>query len=244
MKQLVSVQSTMHSSALVGKNLTQIIQGRKSQSIGARMKDVPQLKRKVKGDNAGFEGIGVDPTYLNLTNSVFINPDFLTGVGKIQDGKAHELTQTEKVAVECLRATPIIRVEPTEESAGERSNGGKLSRALKKRKSEAPAKYINCDFILATAVDVERLWSTAKNVLTDRRRGMATMMVQVILFLKENRDLWNCNTVYKSITNVQKKAAGERRRKREELLQEQENMQQAIEQANTIPVENILVDQQ
>ena len=54
--------------------------------------------------------------------------------------------------------------------------------------------------------------------------------------------MWNCTTVYKSITNVQKKAAGERRRKREELLQEQENMQQAIEQANTIPVDDILID--
>ena len=193
-------------------------------------------------DDAGFDGVGVDPSYLDLSNSVFINPDFLTGVGKIQDGKAHELTQTEKVAVECLRETPIIRVEPTEESVGERGNGRRLSRAVKRRKSEATAKYINCKFILATAVDVERLWSTAKNVLTDRRRGMATMMVQVILFLKENRDLWNCNMVYKSITNVQKKAAGERRRQREELLQEQENMQQAIEQANTIPVDDILVD--
>ena len=48
--------------------------------------------------------------------------------------------------------------------------------------------------------------------------------------------------MYKSITNVQKKAAGERRRKREELLQEQENMQQAIEQANMLPVDNDLVD--
>ena len=56
--------------------------------------------------------------------------------------------------------------------------------------------------------------------------------------MKENRELWNCNTVYKSIANVQKKAAGERRRKREEQLQEQENMQQAIEQANTISVDD------
>ena len=193
-------------------------------------------------DNAGFDGIGVNPSYLDLSNSVCINPDFLTGVRKIQDGKTHELNQTEKVAVECLRQPPVIRVEPTEESVGGRSKGTKLSRAVKKRKSEAPTQYIDCNFILATAVDVERLWSLAKNVLTDKRRGMATMMVQVILFLKENRDLWDCNTVYKSIANVQKKAAGERCRKREELLQEQENMQQAIEQANTIPVDDILVD--
>merc|ERR1712232_144922 len=124
-----------------------------------------------------------------------------TGVRKIQDGKPHELNQTEKVAVESLQEAPVIRVEPTEEPIGGRSAGTILSRAMKKRKSETPAKYIDFNFILATAVDVERLWSLAKNILTDNRRGMATIMVQVILFLKENRDLWNCNTVYKIIAN-------------------------------------------
>ena len=61
---------------------------------------------------------------------------------------------------------------------------GYLGRVLKKRRAEPPAKYIDCSFILATAVDVERLWSLAKNVLTDKRRGMAARMAQAILFLK------------------------------------------------------------
>jgi len=49
-----------------------------------------------------------------------------------------------------------------------------LRTTLKKRKAEEPETYIDCDYILATAVDVERLWSLAKNLLTDKRRGMAT----------------------------------------------------------------------
>ena len=97
-------------------------------------------------------------------------------MSKIQDGKPHELNQTEEVAVESLREAPVIRVEPTEEPVGGRSAGTKLS-TMKKRKSKAPAKYIDCNCILATAVDVERLWSLAKNILTDNRRGMATIMV-------------------------------------------------------------------
>jgi len=35
-----------------------------------------------------------------------------------------------------------------------------------------------------------------KNLLTDKRRCMATVMIQVILFLKENRNLWNDSMVY------------------------------------------------
>lgn len=111
---------------------------------------------------------------------------------------------------------------------------GRLFRALKKRKIEQPAEYTDCSFILAAAVDVERLWGLAKNVLTDRRRGMATVMVQVVLFLKESRELWTENMVYESILNLKKKSADKRRRKREDLFRAQENIQQAIEQANRL----------
>ena len=52
-------------------------------------------------------------------------------------------------------------------------------------KTEPPAEYVNCDFILGTAVEVEQLWSLAKCMLTDNRRGMSTLMVHTILFLKD-----------------------------------------------------------
>ena len=62
---------------------------------------------------------------------------------------------------------------------------------------------------------------------------MATLMVQVILFLKENRELWNDELVFQSIAKVKKNDANDRRRKREELLAEQDIMQAAMEEANT-----------
>ena len=77
--------------------------------------------------------------------------------------------------------------------------------ALKNRKTEQPETCIECDFILATAVDVERLWTLAKNLLTDNRWGVATVMIQEILFMKDNRNLWNDSMVYQSINNFQQK---------------------------------------
>ena len=78
---------------------------------------------------------------------------------------------------------------------------------------------MDCDFILATAVYVERLWSLAKNLLTDKRRGMATVMIQVIVFLIENRNLCNDSMVNQSINNCQQKNTNRRRREREENFQ-------------------------
>jgi len=82
---------------------------------------------------------------------------------------------------------------------------------------------------------VERLWSLAKNLLTDKRRGMTTVMIQVILFLKENRNLWNDSMAYQSINNCQQKNTNRRRREREEQFSKQRNMIQATAEANRLP---------
>ena len=141
---------------------------------------------------------------------VFIQLSDLRGVrvSKLQNNKSNELTRREKEEVKHLLVTSVVtsavtsavRVVAAVESdnntvAVKESDNNRNVRnfrtALKKRKAEQPETYIDCDFILATAVDVERLWSLAKN-----RRGMATVMIQVILFLKEYRNLWNDSMVY------------------------------------------------
>ena len=63
---------------------------------------------------------------------------------------------------------------------------------------------------------------------------MAPLMVQVILFLKENRELWNDELVFQSIAKVKKNDANDRRREREELLAEQDIMEAAMDEANTL----------
>jgi len=161
---------------------------------------------------------------------VFMQLSDLRGVSKLQNNKSHELTRREKEEVKNLLVTSAVRVVAAVESDNNR-NVRNLRTALKKRKAEQPKTYIDCDFILATAVDVERLWSLAKSLLTDKRRGMATVMIQVILFLKENRNLWNDSMVYQSINNCQQKNTNRPRREREEQFSKQQNMMQATAEA-------------
>ena len=63
-------------------------------------------------------------------------------------------------------------------------------------------------------------------------------MIQVILFLKENRNLWNDSMVYQSINNCQQKNTNRRRREREEQFSKQQNMMQATAEANRLPDPN------
>jgi len=67
---------------------------------------------------------------------------------------------------------------------------------------------------------------------------MATVMIQVILFLNENRNLWNDSMVYQSINNCQQKNTNRRRREREEQFLKQQNMMQATAEANRLPYYN------
>ena len=165
---------------------------------------------------------------------MFSNAHSLSGVGKHQRNKSHELTTREKEEVKNLRTPSSVRVA-VEAVESERN----LLSALKKRKAEEPETYIDCDFILATAVDVERLWSLVKNLLTDKRRRMTTVMIQVILFLKENRNLWNDNMMYQSIHNCQRNATNRGRREKEKQFIEQQSMMQATTEAIELPHDNL-----
>ncbi len=69
---------------------------------------------------------------------------------------------------------------------------------------------INCDFILAGAVDVERLWSKISNLLVDNRMRMSSKMISTIMILKENRSLWGCKEVCAAAQRVRGREANAR----------------------------------
>ena len=58
---------------------------------------------------------------------------------------------------------------------------------------------MNCDFILGSAAEVERLWSIATNVLTDERKNTSPLMLEALLFLRVNERLWDASTVKQAI---------------------------------------------
>ena len=53
---------------------------------------------------------------------------------------------------------------------------------------------------------------------------MTTVMIQVVLFLNENRTLWNDDVVHQFIYNCQQNATNRRRREKEEQFLEQRSI--------------------
>ncbi len=60
-------------------------------------------------------------------------------------------------------------------------------------------KYVNCDFILGSAAEVERLWSVAKNILKDNRKSMTPLLFEALLFLKVNNSYWGLELVCEAV---------------------------------------------
>jgi hypothetical protein len=90
------------------------------------------------------------------------------------------------------------------------SGSGKKRSALdlykeKKRASKTPANhgsYHNCDFILGSVAEVERLWSLARHVLTDTRVSTQVVNVEALLYLKINAALWDISDVVSAMRQV------------------------------------------
>jgi hypothetical protein len=53
------------------------------------------------------------------------------------------------------------------------------------------SKYVNTNFLLPTLCVVQRLFSQAKRVFSPRRRRLHTKTLEALLFLNQNRKLWN-----------------------------------------------------
>jgi hypothetical protein len=146
--------------------------------------------------------------YIAPDANIVPDPDFESGVVKIQCGQISELTDDENEAVK--------RLKISDDGGGAGAGGGsggigdspdllqKIRDHERKRKRgvdedggvvSASAEYYNADFILASAAEVERLWSMAKYILVDQRKGMTPQMFEALLFLKVNERFWNQSLV-------------------------------------------------
>lgn len=72
-----------------------------------------------------------------------------------------------------------------------------LLEARKKRRTMPGGHmgYGNVDFILGSAAQVERLWSIADNVLTDKRKATTLLLFESIMFLRMNERFWNVHLI-------------------------------------------------
>ena len=125
--------------------------------------------------------------------SIVPKPTFEKAVVKIQSGLEEQLSAAEKDKVSMLR-------ENVEESASQSDSSSTVTmaeRLLKKRKTEVTRnQYTNCDFILGSVAEVERLWSISKYVFRENRRSLTPQLFEAVMFLKVNQRFWDaqCST--------------------------------------------------
>jgi hypothetical protein len=89
---------------------------------------------------------------------------------------------------------------------GEVEEGNLMDDIEKKRKREAIEDqhgYANPNFIVGSAAEVERLWSMAGLIMTDKRYSTTPMNFEAICFLKFNRKWWDMSTIARSVRAVQ-----------------------------------------
>ena len=62
--------------------------------------------------------------------------------------------------------------------------------------------YHNCDFILGSSAEIERVWSMAEKLMHKSRYSTAPNLLEAILFLKYNKDYWDLSMVASAVRLV------------------------------------------
>lgn len=57
-------------------------------------------------------------------------------------------------------------------------------------------------FILGLTAELERIWSLAKNILSDNRKLMEPVVFEALLFLKVNRSYWDIEAVQEAMAKA------------------------------------------
>jgi hypothetical protein len=161
-----------------------------------------------------FKDCELKNNHSKLGNKHETDHAFSRGVDKIQNKKEKELTNSEKNACKNLLKRNHLNwaaVDTQEEDDDDLSEEELFTQesstfsmksiySHESKKAEAEerksvSEYIDCSFIGSSAAIVESLWSKFDALVDQRRSGMSPVMIEAILYLKENRDLWDINDV-------------------------------------------------
>ena len=175
------------------------------QSPMLKVSSVYRSFETIRARKQQWKYVRLDDSYLDLSNDIFQDRDFIRGVIKIQNRSARNLSHDERDAVKILAKRSTHSRQ--EEGANDDEDINMLDLV---REEYNEVEYINCDFILAGAVDVGRLWSKISNLLVDNRMRMSAKMISTIMILKENRSLWGYKEVRAAAKTVREREANAR----------------------------------
>jgi hypothetical protein len=148
---------------------------------------------------------------------------------KIQSGKIASLTDAEKAAVAPLRKDGRLDgVEGDIDDAGINVTEGaaqvpldalqiayekQITKKRKARDDDKYGEYRNCDFMLESGAEIERVWSSVEKVLSPARFSTHPILLEAILFLRFNQKYWTLFTVSQAIKSVRNEESSKRYKK-------------------------------
>jgi hypothetical protein len=149
-----------------------------------------------------------------------VNRHFLNGVIKLQQKNAQNVSPVEKEAVTCLikvvkdgeRNTAAAAAFESEESDEEEGNLVDDVEGKRKFVSHNDKQgYYNLNFIIGSSAEVERLWSMAGLILTEKLYCTSPMLFETSCFLKFNREWWDMATIARAVRAMERSGSSNKR---------------------------------
>ena len=130
-----------------------------------------------------------------------------------------EMTAEEEKACRCLKkpGKQDAKISFTQVLDELSTSPDKKRKASQISDNEGP--YYPCDFILGSAAEVERLWSSARYIMSDQRSRLAQELLEAILVLRFNSEIWEGDKylVAKAVQQVRKETAVIRQKQKERV---------------------------
>lgn len=167
-----------------------------------RFESVSLGLRKVNGSlfeaRTGFDwlicmfppaGSKLSPSFCDSSNRAFES-----AVTKVQGNAEHQLTVEESAALAPFLKEQHVLADENEEILNFES-------AVKRARMLAPvpqgSRYVNLSYILPASNVVDMLFPSSRILWREERRKMTPAALEVMMYLKINRDLWDQNLVFK-----------------------------------------------
>jgi len=128
-----------------------------------------------------------------------VYPLFEDGIIKIMKGDEDELTAEEAQAVSAFLLNGP-EDEGLEEDVNSSENFIEAVKLRIARKKSRKTRYMNLAWIPATTCEVERLFSVCKHIYSEFRKAMTPETMEILLYLRVNRQYWSILTVAKAGT--------------------------------------------
>ena len=133
-------------------------------------------------------------TRLDADDALVRYPDFDSAVVKVLNGVEDHLTHSEADSIRRF-LKPAPEGEAVVDTQDALSYADRILSSKRRKVSDKSSRYESLSCVLPTSNIAERLFSTAKNILTDSRKHMHPSNFEMIIFLRANKTYWNLNTL-------------------------------------------------